>query len=164
MSYGRYTGRLPYSDSVSRCYDAFDLPYGAPLDEVTRRYEDYLKKCHPDRHKNNPDMLSDAYKLTGILSWAHGEILAAWQRYKPPRPDNLPYIKEIAKFYEALDLPYGASMDLVTKKWKDMLKQCHPDRYATRPEKIPDATKLTQLLTQAHDKIREFLKKNQEAG
>jgi DnaJ-class molecular chaperone len=148
-------GRLPYDDGVARCYQAFDLPYGASLADVDRRFQDYLAKCHPDRHRNNPDLLSDAFKLTGILSWAHGEILSAWQRLKPPRPP-LPYIKEIADCYQALDLPYGAPLDQVAQRWKEYLKKVHPDRFAGQPDKIPDATRLSQLLTQAHEKIKAF--------
>jgi hypothetical protein len=66
----------------------------------------------------------------------------------------LPYSEELAGYYRALDLPFGAPMDQVTKRWKTYLKKCHPDRYANNPEKQSDATRLTQELTRAHEKIK----------
>ncbi|MEW5723406.1 MAG: J domain-containing protein [Thermodesulfobacteriota bacterium] len=151
---GFQSGWLPYFESVARCYEALDLPYGAPMDRVTRRYQEYLEKCHPDRHTGNQSLLADAYKLTGILTWAHGRILEAWHNHGPAGSD-LPYDPETAQGYAALDLPYGAPMDQVTRRWKEYLKKCHPDRHMGDPDKWPDANKLTQLLTQAHDRIQE---------
>lgn len=45
-------------------------------------------------------------------------------------------------------------MERVTRQWKTYLKKCHPDRYANEPEKQADATRLTQELTRAHEKIK----------
>jgi hypothetical protein len=160
MSLKGQKNKLPYLEKVARCYDALDLPYGAEMDRVGQRLDEYLEKCHPDRHSDDPILLSDAYKLTGILNYAHGEILAAWQRYGIKTESGLPYEEEIGRCYEALDLPYGANLDQVTRRWKAYLLKCHPDRHAVNPEKLPDATKLTQILTDAHDKIKEAWQKH----
>lgn len=141
-------------ESVARCYEALDLPYGAPMEEVNRRWKNYLEKCHPDRHENHPELLSDAYKLTGILTWAHGEILAAWQKSGPNSVSDLPYDKDVAQCYDALDLPYGAPIEQVTRRWREYLKKCHPDLHAGNPDVLPDANKLTRLLTQAYENIQ----------
>jgi ribonuclease HI len=45
-------------------------------------------------------------------------------------------------------------MEQVNKRWKAYLKKCHPDRYANDPTKQADATRLTQELTRAHEKIK----------
>ena len=45
-------------------------------------------------------------------------------------------------------------MERVTRQWKTYLKKCHPDRYANDPVQQADATRLTQELTHAHEKIK----------
>ncbi|MGQ4807366.1 hypothetical protein NKDENANG_00714 [Candidatus Entotheonellaceae bacterium PAL068K] len=67
---------------------------------------------------------------------------------------SLPYSEEIAAHYRALDLPFGAPLAQVTKRWKTYLKQCHPDRYVHDSAKQADATSLTQELTRAHEHIK----------
>jgi hypothetical protein len=67
---------------------------------------------------------------------------------------GLPFSEELAACYRALDLPFGAPMEQVSKRWKTYLKQCHPDRYANDPAKQDDATRLTQELTRAHQRIK----------
>lgn len=156
----KYTeSKLPYDEFVAQSYNAFDLPYGTPIDQVTSRLEDYLRKCSPDVHKKNPELLADAYKLTGLLNWAHGVILKAWENVLEHSNGGLPYNPEVAQCYSALDLPYGAPIEEVSKRWKDYLKRCHPDRYASDPDKLPDANKLTQLLTHAYETIKEAWRK-----
>ncbi|MFH1091621.1 MAG: hypothetical protein V1742_08625 [Pseudomonadota bacterium] len=67
----------------------------------------------------------------------------------------MPYTSQLAEDYAALDLPYGAPMDLVTARWKKYLKKCHPDFHAHNPSLLADANLLTRLLTEAYDRIRE---------
>lgn len=74
---------------------------------------------------------------------------------------GLPYSEALAEAYRALDLPFGAPMKQVTRQWKTYLKKCHPDRYANDPEKQADATRLTQELTRAHEKIKAAWKQHQ---
>ena len=69
-------------------------------------------------------------------------------------PSGLPYSETLAASYGVLDLPFGVAMDQVAKRWKTYLKKCHPDRYATDPEKQAEATELTQELTRAYESIR----------
>jgi hypothetical protein len=68
--------------------------------------------------------------------------------------NGFPYNAELAEAYRALDLPYGVPLAQVSRRWKAYLKQCHPDRYANDPDKLADATKLTQELTSAYEKIK----------
>jgi hypothetical protein len=67
---------------------------------------------------------------------------------------GLPYSEELAGYYRDLDLPFGAPMEQVTRRWKTYLKKCHPDRYANDLDKQADATRLTQELTRAYEKIK----------
>ena len=75
---------------------------------------------------------------------------------------GLPYSDAVARCYQVLDLPFGMPMDVVTTRWKTYLKQCHPDRFANDPDKLTDATELTQALTAAHHTIRAAWKRYQD--
>jgi hypothetical protein len=75
--------------------------------------------------------------------------------------NGLPYSAELAEAYRALDLPYGTPLGQVAKRWKEYLKKCHPDRYANNPEKLADATKLTQELTGAYEKLKTAWERHQ---
>ena len=72
---------LPYSPELVRSYALLDLPFGAPMEQVSKRWKSYLKKCHPDRFARDPAQQADATELTQALTGAHDHILAAWQRY-----------------------------------------------------------------------------------
>lgn len=72
---------LPYSPELARSYALLDLPFGAPMEQVSKRWKNYLKKCHPDRFARDPAQQADATELTQALTGAHDHILAAWQRY-----------------------------------------------------------------------------------
>ncbi|ETW97160.1 MAG: hypothetical protein ETSY1_23760 [Candidatus Entotheonella factor] len=73
---------LPYSTELAHCYDLLDLPYGAPMDEVNKRWKSYLKRCHPDLFANDPARQAEATELTQALMGAQSKIEAAWKRYQ----------------------------------------------------------------------------------
>jgi len=73
---------LPYSTELARCYRLLDLPFGAPLAQVTRQWKTYLKTCHPDRYANDPAKQADATFLTQQLNDAHQKIKAAWEQHQ----------------------------------------------------------------------------------
>src|SRR5262245_5030047 len=73
---------LPYSAELAEAYRALDLPYGVPLEQVAKRWKDYLKKCHPDRYANHPKKQADATKLTQELAGTYEKIKAAWERHQ----------------------------------------------------------------------------------
>lgn len=73
---------LPYSAELARCYQLLDLPFGAPLEQVTRQWRAYLKKVHPDRHANDPAKQADATILTQQLNDAYKKIKRAWERHQ----------------------------------------------------------------------------------
>jgi hypothetical protein len=70
---------LPYSQELARCYDLLDLPFGTPMEQVTRRWKAYLKKCHPDLHANDPAKQAEATELTQQLNGAYKNIKLAWE-------------------------------------------------------------------------------------
>jgi len=73
---------LPHSADLDRCYRMLDLPFGAPMEQVTRQWKTYLKKWHPDRYANDPAKQADATLVTQQLNDAHKKIKAAWERYQ----------------------------------------------------------------------------------
>ena len=73
---------LPHTVELARCYRLLDLPFGAPMAQVTRQWKTYLKKCHPDRYANEPAKQADATFLTQQLNDAHQKIKAAWEQYQ----------------------------------------------------------------------------------
>lgn len=70
---------LPHSAELAAAYRLLDLPFGAPLADVSERWKTYLKRCHPDRFHNDPKRLADATELTQQLNAAHARIEAAWK-------------------------------------------------------------------------------------
>jgi hypothetical protein len=75
---------LPHSPELARSYALLDLPFGAPMDQVSRRWKTYLKTCHPDRFASDPARQADATELTQALTGAHDTIRAAWKRHRNP--------------------------------------------------------------------------------
>ncbi len=73
---------IPYSDELARCYRLLDLPFGTPLAQVTKQWKAYLRRCHPDRHVNDPANQADATFLTQQLNDAYRKIKQAWQRHQ----------------------------------------------------------------------------------
>ena len=73
---------LPHSAELTRCYRLLDLPFGAPLEQVTKQWKTYLKKCHPDRYAQDPAKQADATFLTQQLNDAHQKIKVAWEQHQ----------------------------------------------------------------------------------
>jgi len=73
---------LPHSAELARCYRLLDLPFGAPMEQVTKQWKTYLKKCHPDRYAQNPAKQAEATILTQQLNDAHQKIKAAWDQHQ----------------------------------------------------------------------------------
>ena len=73
---------LPYNAELARCYQVLDLPFGVPMEQVTRQWKAYLKKAHPDRHANDPAKQAEATILTQQLNDAHQKIKLAWERHR----------------------------------------------------------------------------------
>ena len=73
---------LPYSEALAEAYRALDLPFGVPMEQATRQWKTYLKKCHPDRYTNDPAKQADATRLTQELTRAYEKIKVAWRQHQ----------------------------------------------------------------------------------
>lgn len=76
---------LPYSPELAQCYRSLDLPFGAPMAQVTKRWKAYLKQCHPDLHARDTVKQADATELTRQLNDAYHKIRTAWTRHQRSR-------------------------------------------------------------------------------
>jgi hypothetical protein len=76
------SGGLLYSDELAACYRLLDLPFGTPLEQVTKQWRAYLKKSHPDLHAQDPLQQARATELTQEFNRAYSKIKEAWERYK----------------------------------------------------------------------------------
>lgn len=70
--------------------------------------------------------------------------------YDPPPAATGPST-EWEKAYAALEISYGSGVDDIKSAHRRLLRRFHPDRFAQDQERLPDATRLSQQLTEARD-------------
>lgn len=66
---------------------------------------------------------------------------------------------ELARFYANLEVPYGSDLETVTKSWKRLLRQYHPDMHSDDPEKQQIANQLVQELNRSYEELKKRLAK-----
>jgi preprotein translocase subunit Sec63 len=59
-----------------------------------------------------------------------------------------------AKYYEALEIKSGASMDEIKAAYRQVMKKYHPDKFASDPEKQKYAEQLAQKINEAYDYLK----------
>lgn len=75
------------------------------------------------------------------------------------RGSSYSFDEKLAKYYAALEIPYGSNFETVKKAYRNLLKKYHPDFYLHDPEKQKTATHLTQKLSEAYQALEKHLKK-----
>ena len=55
------------------------------------------------------------------------------------------------EYYEALEVPYGASYEQIKTAYKKLIKEYHPDKYHNEPKKHQMALEVTQRLNKAYN-------------
>ena len=65
--------------------------------------------------------------------------------------------RELVRDYHNLEVKPGAPIEEVKAAYKTLLKQYHPDRFATDPVKQATATQITAKLNQSYARIMEHL-------
>ncbi len=63
--------------------------------------------------------------------------------------------EELEQAYRALELSFGAEPDEIRSAHRRLMRQYHPDRFAQEPERLADATRLSQELSVARDTLIE---------
>ncbi len=86
---------------------------------------------------------------------ASGERSYGWRssstRYAPGR-----YPPNVISAYHKLSLGPGAGLEEVRRKRRELVKRCHPDRFAD-PDQRKRAERLTAEINAAHDVIERYL-------
>ena len=66
--------------------------------------------------------------------------------------------KEIAQAYANLELPTGAPIDDVEKKYKELSARYAPEKHASDPGKVELAKELRAQLTRAYERLTAYLR------
>ena len=83
------------------------------------------------------------------------------QQARGPRPAPRPEIPEdIVKAYRNLELTPSATTEEVRASYRKLMRTYHPDKHTGDAEKQRVATEITQRVTEAFIKIREFRSKS----
>ncbi len=67
--------------------------------------------------------------------------------------------ESLRRDYANLEVPFGAPYSEVKKAYKRLLKKHHPDRYASDPKKLKNATLICQKLGESYTRIKKEIKK-----
>ena len=65
--------------------------------------------------------------------------------------------RELVRDYHNLELKPGASVEQVRAAYKGLIKQYHPDRFASDPGKQATATQISARLNQSYARVMEHL-------
>lgn len=68
---------------------------------------------------------------------------------------------KIARYYKALDLPYGSDFEQVKAAYRKLIRKYHPDLHGSTPQKQKAANELTVQVTQAYNELEIYLLKKQ---
>jgi DNA segregation ATPase FtsK/SpoIIIE-like protein len=64
--------------------------------------------------------------------------------------------EKLREDYANLKVPFGAPFEEVKTAYKKLLRQYHPDKHASDPQKFKLATEITSKLNQSYQKIEEY--------
>jgi DnaJ-domain-containing protein 1 len=73
-----------------------------------------------------------------------------------PRPRADQAREKLWADYTNLKVPFGAPFEEVKLAYKKLLRQYHPDKHASDPQKFKLATEITSKLNQSFQRIEEF--------
>lgn len=65
--------------------------------------------------------------------------------------------KTIREYYANLEVPYGSDLETVREAYHRLMREYHPDNFGDDPEKEKMATRLSQELSVAYQKVKEYL-------
>jgi DnaJ-domain-containing protein 1 len=85
-------------------------------------------------------------------------LFAEWDRAQGNRPPSRP--THLERYFRRLEISPDADLKTIRAAWKNLMRQYHPDRFGTTPEKIETATKVCQELTEAYLELTHSLRQN----
>jgi len=120
--------------------DDFEVD-GKSYDQIDREWEEYLKSKGTSSTQDNFEYNNFEYDFNTNFNTQNTQD---------------PIEKE---YYQALDLPYGASFEEVKAAYKRLIKQYHPDKFQSDPQKQKNAIELTQKLNIAYGYFKQKQRK-----
>ncbi len=112
------------------------------IDDIPRQRPSW-EKIRSDLNRHSQKFRQDfAYEFQ---LWLEKEVREN-RNFRTLFQDN----NEIKEAYELLGLSYGADLSVVKQRWRDLLKETHPDRFMGDPVAYQKATERTQKLTAAY--------------
>jgi len=105
------------------------------------------------------DKIKSTFKKHGRqFSGGLGQAVKDWIEQESQRQGfSIPLLfgrdPKVERSYRLLSLPYGTEMEIVKQRWRDLLKESHPDRHMKDPKAYARATEKTQVLTSAYHSI-----------
>jgi DnaJ-domain-containing protein 1 len=130
------------------------------MDPIFDRLGNLLRSLFPDSENDfdsrenfsDPDM-QEAWKELN-------EYMKSGQEKNTHEKSNQTIHKAIPEEYredfKILNVPFGASIELVAKSYKKLLIENHPDRFATHPEKVAAATEITKILNRSYHRLKSY--------
>lgn len=104
---------------------------------------------------DDPDLKEAWNELNDFMNSDTGSSHTGSTAYsRPDQNTSLP--TEVRNAYQTLGVPATATNEEVGKAYKSLLLRHHPDRFATDPKKLADATERTKQINHAFQEIKSF--------
>jgi DnaJ-domain-containing protein 1 len=140
------------------------------MPDIFDRFGSFLKsifsegesEANSDRPYADDDMQSAWDELEDYLNEGKGESKSRPKHGEksrtapPPRPDASR--ERLRGDYANLKVRFGAPLEEVKTAYKKLLRQYHPDKHASDPQKFKLATEITSKINQSFQRIAEFEK------
>ncbi len=139
------------------------------MPDIFDRFGSFLKSIFSEdesesegnRRYQDEDMQDAWNELEDYLNEGKAKPRATPRREEKARFEQKPRNQareRLREDYANLKVPYGASLDEVKAAYKKLLRQYHPDRHASDPQKFKLATEITSKLNQSFQRIEDFEK------
>jgi curved DNA-binding protein CbpA len=153
-SSGMGSGRSAFSDLDSD-FAEFDRKFAAGgKPAADRSFEDFKARAAPQAEAAR----QERQRTESRANFSGGQ---QQQRQERPAAEDplLAKARELVRDYHNLEIKPGAPAEEVKAAYKKLLKQYHPDRFASDPAKQATATQITAKLNQSYARIMDHLAK-----
>src|SRR5690606_30312967 len=132
------------------------------LEEAERELEEAIRgarngQAGTSRVGPRPDVRSADAEARRWVEERQGRRPGGARRTNNAGPGRGPSASQIAQYYATLILPNGASLERVKDSYRRLMRDYHPDRYISDPERHRVATEVSQRLSRAYMELRRHL-------